>query len=150
MSRVCRLLYGDDPLHCLLDGNLDIENAGVIPCRDALLGDILTETPRAEVGGLRAVDLTSAGDGEMVILGGDLDVGAAEAGHLHGDGIALVGLIDLGAGLYGRLRGATITSIVEEGVEEGIKVGVGIAGHEAEHAVFSLFLVDRRNHSSMI
>ena len=137
------LLYGDDPLHCLLDGDLDIENAGVIPSRDALLHDILTETPGSGVGGLGAVDLTIAGDGEEVVLGGDLDIGAAHAWHLHCDGVALVVLVDLGT----RLKCTVVLvlalatgSIVEVDIEEGVEACIGIAGHEIEHVSVSFCL----------
>jgi len=136
-DRLEELLYGDDPLHRLLDGNLDVEDACIIAGRDSLLSDILTEAPGSGVGGLGAVHLTIAGDGEEVVLGGDLDVGATEARHLHCDGVALVGLVDLGSGAHqrSRLRVAAIAPLIEERVEESVEAVVGIAGREAEHVV---------------
>ena len=141
-ERRISLLYGDEALLGLHHRDLDVEEAGIVAGRDTLLGDVLTEGPGAGVGGLVLAVLTGAGDGEVVVLHRDLDVGAAEAGHLHGDGVSTIVLVDGGTGLGGAVAAiASSDKVLEEDVEGGVVV---IAIHEAEHAAFSL--VDGGDH----
>ena len=129
-----RLLYGDRPLLGLHSGDLDEEETGVVAGRDALLGDVLTERPGAGVDGLGLAVLTGAGDGEVVVLEAHLDVVSTEAWHLHGDGVALVGLVNVGTRLGGTVIALAATDKV---LEEDVKGGAVIAIHEVEHAAFS-------------
>ena len=85
--------------------------------------------------GLVLAVLTGAGDGEVVVLEAHLDVGSAETRHLHGDGVALVGLVNVSSWL-----GRTVIAIAatDEVLEEDVEGCAGTAIHEIEHVTLLL------------